>query len=84
VTIVAESRLACPGDFLTLCERAPPPAPAVTKRPRSVARGTRMPPLRRLERALVAVCGVAALFHPVDAALAAAVFVAALELMRIM
>jgi hypothetical protein len=43
-----------------------------------------MPPLRRLERALVAVCGVAALFHPVDAALAAAVFVAALELMRIM
>jgi len=39
---------------------------------------------RRLELALVALCAVAALAHPVDAALAAAAFVAALELMRIL
>ncbi len=43
-----------------------------------------MSPLRRIELALVALCSGAALFHPVDAALAAAVGLAALELMRIM
>ncbi len=43
-----------------------------------------MSPLRRIELALVAGCAVAALFHPLDAALAAAVVVLALELMRIM
>jgi hypothetical protein len=37
-----------------------------------------MSPLRRIELTWLAVCGVAALFHPVDAGLAA------LELMRIM
>lgn len=41
-------------------------------------------PLSRVEIALVALCGVAAIFHPVDAALAALVGFAALELMRIM
>jgi hypothetical protein len=43
-----------------------------------------MSPLRRIELALVALCALAALFRPVDAALAAVVGVAALELMRIM
>jgi hypothetical protein len=41
-------------------------------------------PLRKIELALVALCGLAALARPIDAALAAAVFLAALKLMRIM
>ncbi|MGA2495269.1 MAG: hypothetical protein ABSF67_20395 [Roseiarcus sp.] len=48
-----------------------------------IAWRARFSPLRRLELAIVALCAVAALFHPVDAALAAVVFVALLELMRI-
>jgi hypothetical protein len=43
-----------------------------------------MSPLRRLELTLVALCGAAAWFRPVDAGLAAIALVAALELMRLM
>ncbi|MGA2492058.1 MAG: hypothetical protein ABSF67_03805 [Roseiarcus sp.] len=43
-----------------------------------------MSPLRRIELTLTATCGVAALFHTVDAAFAAVVGLVALKLMRTM
>jgi hypothetical protein len=43
-----------------------------------------MTAFRRIELAWLAVCAAAAIAHPVDAALAAAVGLAALELMRIL
>jgi hypothetical protein len=41
-------------------------------------------PFRRIELAWLAVCGAVAIVHPIDAGLAAAVGLLALELMRIM
>ncbi len=43
-----------------------------------------MTAFRRVELALVALCAAAAIFHPVDAGLAAIAGIAALELMRLM
>ena len=43
-----------------------------------------MTPLHKIEAALIAACGVAAVFRPIDAALAVIAIIAALELMRSM